>query len=369
MALILTFLGKGGSGRSLCAIASAKKLAAQGARVLLLTQDPGPGFGLLAQAAIGPTPALLESGLWAMQLHAARLLEQNWEMLKAMEAQYLRDPFFKAVYGQELSVLPGMDQALTLNLLREYDASSDYDVIVHDGPGDQASLRMWGMPEGLDWYFRRFKQVFQESQFAQSIAPFVQPIAGAIFSGGVSGNLGNLFDQPQVRDATSLVDQGKAAVNNPARVRAYLVSSGDAVAIATARYLWGAAQQVGLSVGGVLLNRLASAEEPTTAFAPLPVHHLPTYSAGNWTPLIEALPDFLSVPAAPLPMTVDLANQTVRLFLPSLEKKQIQLTQYGPEVTVEAGDQRRNLSLPPELQGRPVTGAKFQEGYLVISFG
>ena len=124
MALILTFLGKGGSGRSICAIATAKKLSAQ--------------------------------GLSVVQLQFTQLLEQNWEQLKKLEAQYLRDPFFKAVYGQELSLLPGMDQALTLNALREYDACGDYDVIVHDGPGDQASLRMWGMPAGIDWYFRRY---------------------------------------------------------------------------------------------------------------------------------------------------------------------------------------------------------------------
>jgi len=68
-------------------------------------------------------------------------------------------------------------------------------------------------------------------------------------------------------------------------------------------------------------------------------------------------------------MTVDLTALTVTLFLPSFDKKQIELTQYGPEVTVEAGDQRRNVSLPAALQGRSITGAKFQEDCLVISFG
>ncbi|MEM9487135.1 MAG: ArsA family ATPase [Cyanobacteria bacterium P01_F01_bin.116] len=364
MALILTFLGKGGSGRSICAIATAKKLSDQGQRVLLVTEDAGPGFSMLLGRGVTSEFTAIDNNLRCIQLSFAQLLEHNWEQLKKLEAEYLRDPFFKAVYGQELSLLPGMDQALTLNALREYDASGEYDVIVHDGSGDQASLRMWGMPAGIDWYFRRFKQVFQASQFSKTVMPFVQPLAGAVLTGG-RGFSGDLFDQPEVQESNNFIAQGVAAVKNPMRVRAYLVSSGDDVAIATAQYLWGAAQQIEMTVAGVLLNR---STDQSQAFEPLPVHLLPDYS-GDWQTQMDSLPDYMATPSAPVPVDVDLTSKTVRLFLPSFEKKQIQLTQYGPEVTIEAGDQRRNLKLPQGLQGRSVTGAKFQSGYLILSFG
>ncbi|HEY9664998.1 MAG TPA: ArsA-related P-loop ATPase, partial [Allocoleopsis sp.] len=52
MTLVLTFLGKGGTGRTTIAIAAAKQLAAQGKRVLLASQDTSPALSLLIGAAV-----------------------------------------------------------------------------------------------------------------------------------------------------------------------------------------------------------------------------------------------------------------------------------------------------------------------------
>jgi anion-transporting ArsA/GET3 family ATPase len=367
MSFILTFLGKGGTGRTTVAIAAAKQLASQGKRVLLTTQDPGPGLELLLGTPVGPEPQALEPNLKALQFQTAVLLEQSWDQVKQLEAEYVRTPFFKNVYGQELGVLPGLESALALNAIREYDASGDYDVIIVDGPGDQATLRMLGMPEVLSWYIRRFRQVFVDSDLGRVLSPFIQPIASAVLTVNWSGDS---FAQP-TEQVNHQLDEGKNAVANPKRVAAYLVTTSDEAAIATARYLWGSAQQVGLTVGGVLVNQPVLTMKTTTIddqFAPLSVRSIPFRNGDHWQPLMAALPSFTEAEQAPQPMTIDLSQQQVKLFLPGFDKKQIKLTQYGPEVTIEAGDQRRNIFLPSELRGKPVQGAKFQGSYLIISF-
>jgi HSP20 family molecular chaperone IbpA len=123
-----------------------------------------------------------------------------------------------------------------------------------------------------------------------------------------------------------------------------------------------------LTVGGVLLNETGVVEAVRSEFYPLPVNHIPSKVGGDWQPLMNALPDFRQASQAPRPIAINIPERKVSLFLPGFDKKQVKLTQYGPEVTIEAGDQRRNIFLPPELSGRQVTGAKFQDGYLIISF-
>lgn len=365
MAFILTFLGKGGVGRTTLAIAAAKRFASQGKRVLLVGQEPGPGFGMALDFAPTADPQEVSQNLQAVQLQTAVLLEKSWEEVKQLEAQYLRTPFFKEVFGQELGVLPGMDSALALNAIREYDASGKYDVIVYDGAGDQTTLRMLGMPEIASWYVRRFRKVFADSDLGKTLSPFIQPIASAVLNVSWSGDV---FNQPVAQQANNLLDQGRAAISDPNRVAAYLVTTEDPVAIATAKYLWGAAQQVGLTVGGVILNQADPNQASTQAFAPLSVTLIPTQVVNDWQPLIDALPNFDQATQVPRPIAINVSERKVCLFLPGFDKKQVKLTQYGPEITIEAGDQRRNVFLPEELRGKPVTGAKFQDSFLIISF-
>lgn len=365
MSFILTFLGKGGTGRTTMAIAAAKRFAAQGRRTLLVGQDPGPAFGLLLGASVGATPQDIGANLSAVHLQSTALMEASWEELKRQEAQYLRTPILKAVYGQELGILPGMDGALALNALREFDGSGKYDVIVYDGASGLSTLRMLGMPEIATWYFRRFRKVVADSDLWKAVSPFVQPVAAAVLNANWSGDV---FDQPAMQQSSNLMEQGKAAVNDPSRVAAYLVTTQDPAAIATAKYLWGSAQQVGLTVGGVILNQSTDSSAIAPEFAPLSITALPNYPGQDWQPLIEALPDFTQAAQAPRAIAVNIAERKVALFLPGFDKTQVKLIQSGPEVTVEAGDQRRNISLPPELSGRQVTGAKFQDSFLIISF-
>ncbi|MDB9313746.1 ArsA family ATPase [Spirulina sp. CS-785/01] len=364
MAHLITFLGKGGVGRTTVAIAAAKKLAQNGDRVLLATQDPTPAFSVQLGVPVTPDPTEIAPNLSVVQFQSPVMLEKGWEEVKSLEAQYLRSPTLKNVYGQELAVFPGIETALSFYEIRNFNASFKYDVIIYDGAGDLSTLKGFGIPGSANWYLRRFRQVILESDLGKALAPFVQPITNAIFNR--SWSLENFAEEP-TDEIRSLLQEGEKAIADPKRVLAYLITDDSPMAIAKAQYLWGSAQQVGVSVGGVLWNKTNSPSAQSSEFSPLPIIPLPPWQGDDWQPLMDALPNLRNVGDIPKPIEIDSPSRQVKVFLPGFSKQQVKLTQYGPELTIEAGDQRRNLILPPPFTGQPVKGAKFQKPYLIIS--
>ncbi|MDJ0533785.1 MAG: ArsA family ATPase [Xenococcaceae cyanobacterium MO_207.B15] len=366
MSSIITFLGKGGTGRTTVAIAAARKLATRGTKVLLIGQDPSPAYSMALGVEVTSEPQEIAANLTVVQMQPTALLEQSWEEAKKLEQQYLRSPILKNVYGQELAILPGMDEALALNAIREYDRTKKYDAIIYDGTGDIRTLRMFGIPENLSWYIRRFQGVVQESEIVKALAPFVQPVTSAILNVSWTGE--NIAPE-QTQQANQMLDQGKKALADPKRVISYLVTTSDPTAIATAKYLWGSAQQIGLTVGGVFLNQAQVTDDLTQQFSPLTITPLPRKESSSEEILIDALPNFQNVTDIPQPTTIDIAAKKIKVFLPGFTKQQVKLTQYGADITVEAGEQRRNITLPPQWSGRSVTGAKFNNSYLELTIG
>jgi arsenite-transporting ATPase len=224
---------------------------------------------------------------------------------------------------------------------------------------------MFGIPEILSWYLRRFIRVLKESDLGKTLSPFIQPITSAILN--ASWTADDLTQEPTNR-ANDILGEWKKALADPSRVASYLVTTNDELAITESKYYWGCAQQVGLMVKGVLVNHCQVSDSLSQDFSPLSVKTIPQLTGKDLQSLQDALPDFLADSMPPQAVTVDTVSREVRVFLPGFDKNQVKLTQYGPEITIEAGDQRRNIDLPVPLRGQPVRGAKFQNHYLIISF-
>ncbi|MBF2000615.1 MAG: ArsA family ATPase [Synechococcales cyanobacterium C42_A2020_086] len=363
MSRIITFLGRG-SDQITLSVATAHWFAQRGSRVLLMTHHPSADAEILLETPLTTTPQDVAPNFQAVQLQTTTLLDQAWDELKQWLTMYLPDAIAVEVYPHEMMILPGFDSALTFNALRHYHESGRYDVLVYHGCGDLNTLRLLGLPNILEWYFRRAQGAasLDLSRIAESVGG---PLAGAL----VSANLDNRKLQEGMDQVRAWLNQTQAMTGQSC-LSAYLITTDDPGSIGNAQWLWGSAQQVGISVNGVLVyggNSNADRSKIQQPFDPLTVNWLPTLGASRWDPLLNALPNFNAQPSLPPPVAIDIAQRQVQVFLPGFAKHQVRLTQTGSELTVEAGDQRRNIVLPAELQGQTVTAGKFEAPYLTIS--
>jgi anion-transporting ArsA/GET3 family ATPase len=355
MTQILTFLGKGGVGCSAVSVAAARQMAAQGQRVLWVGQGFYAAY-LWGEVLLTAQPQTIAANLSVVNLSTTLLLEKAWNLVKQLETKYLRTPLLQTVYGQEMAVIPGMDGAVALYTLQEYVSSAQYDVILYDGSDGLNILRTFGLPETLSWYIRRFRQVIETSDLWRNTMPILQPVAATVLNMAWTGEGLNM---PAVEEATDLLNRGQKAMANPQQVAAYLVTTADPTAVQKAMWLWGRSQQVGLVVAGVLVNQTTTVDTAVQeSFQPLPVQAI-----GD----LSNFPSLKPTRDLPKPIEIDVASRQVKLFLPGFSKQEVKLSQSGPEITIDAGDQRRNILLPPSLRGADVSGAKFQNNYLIIS--
>ncbi|WP_218081210.1 Get3/ArsA fold putative tail anchor-mediating ATPase NosAFP [Anthocerotibacter panamensis] len=354
MSKTLVFLGTDGIRESLLALASARRAAQAGSRVLLIGQQASDLLGGVFDHPLKGDPIEVEPNLWVTQARTTSYLERSWNRIRGLEEEYLRTPFFKNVYGQELGVIPGFDELFLLLALRDWDLQ--YDVMVLHLSSDQSVLRLLAAPDQLAWYTRRFQEAFRSSPLSLALSPFLEPITRAVMAGSVnSQQLGQTGGQ-----LTDLLQRAQQAARK--QVVLFLVTDHDPLRVRQAQRLWGSAELFELQVAGVLD---VGAKALTHPFDPLPVERIGLPQ--DWKQW--EIPDFSQFPIRPAGLAVDSRLLTVRVFLPGFDKKEIELSQDGPELTLRVADQRRNLLLPPAFQGRRVRGAKFVEGALLISLG
>ncbi|RUR75764.1 ArsA family ATPase [Chlorogloeopsis fritschii PCC 9212] len=367
MSRIITFIGKAGIGQTTLAIATAKWFSQQGKEVLFVTHNPSPNAEILLQTPLTHISQVVAPNLQAVQLQVTTMLDQTWEEVKKLLSLYIPIPDSEEIYSGELILLPGFDSFLYFNAMRQYYQSGEYEVIVYDSRGDLETLRMLGIPGMLDWYFQRFGKIFE----GFSLHKIADSIGGPIASAIVSANVDAEKLQQGVDQVRSWIAEGIAVVGDTSKLTSYLVTSNEMGAIAETRWLWGSAQQINLTVNGVLAYQCQEDGNLTDlhqAFTPLSVTPIPALHEHNWNPLLKALPDFNDNHRSPLPLKIDLESRQLFVFLPGFTKKQVKLTQYGKELTVEAGEQRRNIFLPPDLQKLSIKAGKFEEPYLIVAF-
>jgi arsenite-transporting ATPase len=383
MRLIL-YLGKGGVGKTTTAAATAMRAAELGHRTLVVSTDVAHSLADALDHPLGALPTQLSERLWGQEINVLDEVRQHWGELRSYLAGLLRRRGVDDVASEELAIIPGMEEVVSLLHIRRQAREGNFDAVIVDAAPTGETIRLLTMPETFQWYAAR---VMDWDPGTLNIAkPLVRALIPAT----------NMFETLQ--RLTKGVEALRETLTD-ANISSYrLVVNPERMVIKEAQRAATYLALFGYPVDGVVLNRVLPPDavegvfmqqlhqiqvgyrkEVHDIFAPLPIWEAPHYPRD-----IAGLADLSEVGHAlfgdddPTKIFFKGATQEIvkegdeylmRLPLPHVEIGKVSMTKRGDELFIAIGNFKRDMILPLTLAERPAKRAVFKNGVLEIRFG
>jgi arsenite-transporting ATPase len=158
---IIIFSGKGGVGKTTVASATALRCAQRGLKTIVISIDIAHSLSDAFQLQIDlydhnrGKPRLVSENLWLQEVDIQEELDRNWGEVSKYLAAIFNSSGITHILAEELAVIPGMEDVISLLYINQYYRQRTYDVIVVDCAPTGESLRFIGMPSTLDWYMKK----------------------------------------------------------------------------------------------------------------------------------------------------------------------------------------------------------------------
>ncbi len=386
MRLIL-YSGKGGVGKTSLSAATAIRAARRGHRTLVVSTDSAHSLADALDLKVGGDPTPVVPKLEAVEVDVNQELARHWGVIHDYLTRFMTFQGVDDTVAEEIAILPGMEELLSLLRVRRFADSGRYDLIVIDCAPTGDTVRMLGVPEVLNFYFSRIFPI--QRTVVRTVRPVAQrmtdmpiptdDVFGAVkaLHGQMEG-MGQFLQDPKKSSIRIVLNPEKMVINESQRLYTYLNLFGFPVdAVIANRVLPAEARSAYFDRWfQIQAGHLRTARE---AFDPLPFLEAPLFDREMVG--VEMLDVFGQKvfggqdPAAVLhrerPIEVKKEGRSYALYirLPFVEKDRLQVWTRGDELVVQVDNQRRHLVLPRTLTSRPVLCAAFKEERLRVAFG
>ena len=383
--------GKGGSGVSTVAAATAAHGAQRGLRTLVLSlgalgaDNDADDLPAILDHQVGTVPTQVDDLLYAQRFAVQPAFEEWYGKAVARFRGWLETFGIGAPDAAELAAPPGVGEPLALHEITTAVTGGAWDLVVVDGPPLGPALRLLSLPTSAQTWLRRARPV--ENQAARALRPLISSLAGLPLP---QTALVDLADEAAGRCA-----EAHAALADPlSSIR--LVATPDTVAASRLRADRTALALYGLRLDGLVVNRQIleaprdswsrgwaaaqriAMEGLAESFAGVPLHEIPyrpceplgleelavvaaaAYGAGDGLGPAAA-------PPAPR-LTESEGGYTLIVPLPAADRRALALVRRGDDLVLTTGAHRRVLPLDSVLRRCRVAGAVLRDQALNIRF-
>ena len=389
---IIFFAGKGGVGKTSVAAATGIKTAQMGHKTVVMSLDVAHSLadifdlekGLLDQNK--GQPFGVRDNLWIQELDIQEEIQRYWSEIYMYISGLLNRTGIDEVLAEELAVFPGMEEVSLLLYINKYVREKEYDVILLDCAPTGESLRFISIPTTLDWYM---KKIFK---WERTVAKYVRPLAQRVTDIPLPGDdyfqaIQDLFERLKGVDQV-LVDPEITSVR--------LVTNPEKVVLKETQRAFMYFCLYKMNIDAIIMNRILpetvtdsyfsdwlkdqqhNFTEAAEFFNPVPILPVNLFSGEiiGYDHLRD-LADRIYVDRNPLErfyteepyqLIKENADYRLRLKLPFVSKKDVELNKLYDELVIRVGGFKRHILLPRQVSSLNSVSAKMEGEYLNVVF-
>ena len=380
---IILFTGKGGVGKTTAAAATAMKAAQQGIKTLVISTDPAHSLSDALNIKLSPEPTEILPNLYAQEFDVYYSMEKYWGSMRNLMQTIFRWKGVKNVVAEELSVLPGMEEASAFLWLEKYYTEGTYELIVIDSAPTGETLTLLSLPQvAKSWMTKAFSR---KNLAVKTVTAGVRVFTGIPLDKGLDEldemfnkleNIQKVFLDPEICSIRIVTNPERMVIKEAQRAYTYLQLYGYNVdAIIVNRVL--PENAGGETFQSYLKSQKQYLQDIEENFSPIPI--LKVFHQGQevfGTDLLDKIGDSLYEGINPVDVLhldkpfefiENKEGYFVKIKVPFITEEQIELKKFGDEIVIDLGNRRKSLMLPRFATFLQLKEYRFQAPWLVIS--
>lgn len=380
---IILYLGKGGVGKTTVSAATAVRSAALGKRTLVVSTDLAHSLADSLNTPLASDPREIAPNLWAQEVNVLDEMRRGWGKVQESVSKTLRTQGVDVVMAEELAIIPGMDEIVSLINIYRNAREGNFEVVVIDAAPTGETVRLLSMPDTFQWYASRLKSL--QGGMLNLARPLLKAfvpktdILDAVqkLSERVKA-LREVLGDPAISSYRPVVNPERMVIKEALRAETYLALFGYPIDAVVCNRVIQAGNYQDAFMQEIYSNQEKQRQRVHQTFAPLPIWEVPYYSHDivgikQLTELAEAIfheqdptQVFYHGPIQEISRQGD--TYILRLPLPHVEMNKVQMSKKGDEMIIEIGNFKRDITLPSVLANQEATVAKFVNNALEIHF-
>ena len=379
---IYIFTGKGGVGKSSVAAAHAMKSAEEGKKTLLVSTDMAHNLGDIFERKLGKEAVNVLPNMDIYEIDPDYVMENDFPEF----IEYLTNLMSMSGDVDNMGMFPGMEELFSLLKLSEIYNSGEYERMIVDCAPTGETLSLLKFPELLSWYMEKLFPIGKVG--VRMLAPFSNKLFHVEMP---NKNAMNEIEKMFVK----LIDL-QELLKNREITSVRIVTTPEKMVVEETKRNYMYMNLYNFNVDGLYINRILPQDIDNRffdrwielqkayisilkeSFAALPIYEIPWYDEElrgeeNIRRIVSDVLKDTEVFESKVVTERESFIQTetgyqLDVYVPGAEKGDIDLYQASTDVVIKMDNFKRNIPLPNILRTYEISGAKFEDGKLHISF-